>query len=348
MALHLISGKIGSGKSARVVWLLLDDERYTNKAVFSHGIEFNEIDVPIQRIYCRSNACLVCRADPMREKGLQVAEWYEWCQPDTVIVVDEAHHAWPQRREKDAPESVVRLRESRKFGVDFIIVTQDLMFLDIDVRRLATCHEHVDNHSAGRTLLRWDEYQQDVKDHSNAAKTPYILPKKVFPKYKSAALHTLAQTKKKLPFKVKFVLGALLVMVLGLGTLLATSDIFAGGGVDLIGNQSTELPAVVQAGEEAAAVTDTRGAAPSAPSPAVGVQSVAAAFVPSDPAYPETAPAYGDQVVVPVSVPRLAGCVSDPDRCICYSSDGRRYRTTRIRCQRWLEGLEFPWWTNPD
>lgn len=119
-------------------------------------------------------------------------KWYENCQPNDLIVVDEVQRIWPPVSVSVKPtEDIERLHVHRHLGVDFIVITQHPQRMNKTIRDLVGRHVHVRRLFGGRRamLYEWDHAHnpQSLKD---AVKTPWFYPKDVFQLYTSAELHT--------------------------------------------------------------------------------------------------------------------------------------------------------------
>ncbi|MBR8160897.1 hypothetical protein KDW98_06895 [Burkholderia vietnamiensis] len=119
-------------------------------------------------------------------------KWYENCQPNDLIVVDEVQRIWPPVSVSVKPtEDIEKLHVHRHLGVDFIVITQHPQRMNKTIRDLVGRHVHVRRMFGMRKamLYEWDHAHnpQSLKD---AVKTPWFYPKDVFRLYTSAELHT--------------------------------------------------------------------------------------------------------------------------------------------------------------
>ncbi|KVH61498.1 zonular occludens toxin domain-containing protein [Burkholderia cepacia] len=119
-------------------------------------------------------------------------KWYENCQPNDLIVVDEVQRIWPPVSVSVKPtEDIEKLHVHRHLGVDFIVITQHPQRMNKTIRDLVGRHVHVRRMFGWRKamLYEWDHAHnpQSLKD---AVKTPWSYPKDVFQLYTSAELHT--------------------------------------------------------------------------------------------------------------------------------------------------------------
>lgn len=333
------TGAIGSGKSAQMVYEIVLGE-FKDRPVYTHGIKW-EIKLPhVRTMYCRGPDCLVCGEDPERHRGPFVEEWFEWMEKTYVLCVDEAHHPWPKRTKDKEPASVTRLRESRKFGLDFMIATQAPLFLDVDVRRLFNMHYHVVQGPKSRTLKIFNEYVDDTQNGRPADVRPFLLPKEIFDYYESAKVHTVM--KRKVPFKLQ--VAVVVIGVLCVAGAFAFSFVYEDGKIRI--GDSAPVAAVAT---PAVPVADPVPQAPArsfmSTAPVEVDESTALFdFTPAIRGIPESAPAFAG-LVRNVSAPRLAGCIVSVDKgwrsCQCYSEQGTRYITSPARCRAVVEGAEY-------
>lgn len=78
---------------------------------------------------------------PVRQ---MVQNWWLWCQPGDLIVVDEAQFLAPRGTLGKKPVYWIQALEiHRHYGVDFIIITQHPQLIDTTIRNLVGLHRHV-------------------------------------------------------------------------------------------------------------------------------------------------------------------------------------------------------------
>lgn len=300
--LTLITGSVGAGKSA-LLSRLVHTEYAPRAKIFTHGIEWSEPrQANIQPVKCSSSTCLSCPALPPGDYP-DAGRWMDYLIPGAVFVFDEAHHVWPQRKKEDAPQSVVRLRESRHLGVDFVISTQAPMFLDIDVRRLVNSHIHLIRAGVGRLKKTWSEYQDEPVKTPCGDVVPYLIDKAYFSKYKSADFHTDA--KPPIAFKYKIAAAALFLIVALISVQVYRFDGFTAG-VDV---------------QQPVAKLAATGALPR--------PSVSSDF--------SFSPVVIDTPVI--SAPVIAACLSTPTRCTCYNHQAKKIPVETPICLDFVDGF---------
>lgn len=192
MSITLVTGTPGAGKTLHAVSTLLpafaaQKVLESSRRILVDGIKdlIVEHEMMPPTIY-----------SPMTEKitcdGEGVLNWWEWCKPGDVIVIDEVQRMWrPRGNGSKVPQMIAELETHRHRGVDFIIITQHPMLLDQNVRRLVDRHIHIRRMWGGNRAVRyeWDHCSSPDKV-GDAGKSYWPYPKDAFKYYKSAELHT--------------------------------------------------------------------------------------------------------------------------------------------------------------
>lgn len=249
-------------------------------------------------------------------EGNGIWNWPDWCMPGDVIVVDEVQRWWRPRAMGSKPSRDVKALEThRHMGVDFVIITQNPMLLDQNVRRLIGRHQHIRRlFGMQRAIIYdWDSCSMDVSRVKSATTSFFNYPKSAYALYKSAELHT--KPKQKLPIwlavPVLAVAGMFAVAPSAFGTLYGA---MSGKGV------GKSQPTAVAA---------------SAPSPGA-LPAVPGTLTPAKPWKPEPV----EQVIDPakpadVSVAQQTplGCIAMAERCTCYSQTGAIVKMPIEACQ---------------
>lgn len=184
--LFLVGGKPGGGKT---LWTISHIQKeFADRPVYYHHIEILDEDrLPWQHL-----------DDPHAWNDLPSG---------SVIVIDEAHRFFPQRKAGIAPPSWIEaFAEHRHSGYDIFLITQEPMNLDVFIRRVANHYVFLDRlfgHEYSRVFW-FNEYVADYADrqkqkHHLDRKQKFRFPKKLYGAYKSAEAHTV---KKRFPFKL--------------------------------------------------------------------------------------------------------------------------------------------------
>ena len=225
-------------------------------------------------------------------EGEGVANWWEWCKPGDVIVIDEVQRLWrPRGNGSKVPQMIAELETHRHRGVDFILITQHPMLLDQNIRRLVSRHIHIRRMWGGSRAVRYEwDHCSGPERVGDASKTYWPYPKDAFKYYKSAEVHTKQGGR---------VPAALLV--LGLAALaLPAVGYFA---VSRTQNLFTPVAAAAQPITTTTTVK-TLG-------PPVAVAATAGSSV--------ALPAVADTIELKQEV---AGCIASATRCKCFDSSG--------------------------
>lgn len=268
------------------------------------------------------------RFELIADFGWKVAKLEDWQSlPDgSIFIADECQNEMPTRTGKDVPEWIKMLAEHRRRGFDFFMITQHPLNIDAFVRRIIGApgwHRHLKRASGAPlvSVLTWPSVNI-VCEKAGAGATgetsmvPY--PKEVYEWYKSTSLDT---AKFKMPFQVKVLIGALVLLPL-VGWYGWKSF-----------SSSRALAGKPPAGQIApASYQMVNASGPGAPGAAV--QSPAqyiATYQPRLQGLAYTAPRY-DALTVPTSAPFPAGCVKSDTRCQCYTEQGTKIPTTPELC----------------
>lgn len=139
----LVTGKPGDGKTSNELWEFLNAKEYKGRDKFC---------TPIKGF------------DAAKHGVTEIEDIKGWRDlPDgSVIFIDEVQDYLGQRSGKEVPEWIRELARHRHSGKDFIATTQDPMFLDPFVRKLAKPHVHY-HRPWNMKMVRhqWDTVQND-------------------------------------------------------------------------------------------------------------------------------------------------------------------------------------------
>lgn len=82
--------------------------------------------------------------DPPRDVPALVQNWWLWCKPGDLIVVDEVQFVAPRGTlGRKPPYWIEALAIHRHYGVDFLFITQDVQGIDTFIRGKVNPHRHV-------------------------------------------------------------------------------------------------------------------------------------------------------------------------------------------------------------
>lgn len=251
----------------------------------------------------------------VEQVGHGLWNWFEWCQPGDVLVVDEVQRYWRPRGMGTAPPlEIAQLETHRHLGVDFVIITQNPMLIDQNVRRLVGRHQHIRRlfGMARAVIYDWDGCSVDVHRTKSATTSMWAYPKSAYRLYKSAELHT--KQKQKIPawlaVPLLAVAGGIAIAPTAYGTL---SGAVSGKGVTRESSKSSSVPV------PAVAVTDS---SVTVLPPVLGPAKLPEALL---------EPSSGIAVAIAPAV-EVAGCVAVADRCACFDSVGKKVEADLSLC----------------
>jgi len=252
-----------------------------------------------------------------------VERWRE-LPKGAVLVVDEAHYAFPSRAKGKPPEHIQELTEHRHYGIDIVFITQHWMNVDVFVRRLLGFFRVIERKS-GMERARVYEFEKYTPVDENPvfwAKTKklahkaytYRFNKKLYGVYESSVQHTV---KRNLPWKKLLVLAFMIGIVIALAVYLVSLRKKV---------EATAAPSVHRVASGAdAGVFPSVGA--DKPKHVMTTAEYVAQSKPRVDGLPFTAPRY-DDLTKPVEAPFPAACVIIRDHCTCYTQQGTKLPMT--------------------
>lgn len=190
-----LTGAPGGGKTLYTVWNLLRPligqvvREYQDDGTF---IEWK------RKVYTNIRGLLL---DHELITHDHLANWWEWAEPGSVVVIDEVQKRWlPRPNGSKRPQDVAELEEHRgKWSVDFIIISQHPNLVDRDVQNLVGRHLHL--RRVGNLPLsivyEWDMTSRTLAFKNAFSKKPIWFNSAAYRLYKSARVHT--KSPKKLP-----------------------------------------------------------------------------------------------------------------------------------------------------
>lgn len=308
--IYLITGVPGSGKTLYAVGELCQkllaekvvgkDGKTRKRRLVVDGVP--DLVLPHELMAARPDVEPVplAKGETVQIEGDGLHNWWEWAQPGDVLLVDEVQRYWrPRGLGTKVPKDIAMLETHRHLGVDIVLITQNPMLVDQNVRRLVGRHLNVRRLFGGARALiyDWDGCQTDIHRTQGATRSVWRYPKKAYSLYKSSELHT--KQRQKIPLWLVFpVVVAGLAVFAGPKAYNAMAGSLSGKGIVAAkGAASGPLP----------------GASASASAPAV----VASAARPgASAAVRDVLPSGGDAVV-------FSGCVSMRGQCRCYDDGGK-------------------------
>ena len=311
--LLLITGAPGASKTSHVIDKFMEEKK---RPIFYYNIQINE--------------------EGQRSLGWveytkeQVQNWDEELPPNAILIVDEAQQVWPVRSpSKPVPPGCSAMETHRHKGVDIVLITQHPGLLDSHIRKLVNEHYHYSRPFGMPFAVQYHSGSGVVSpdnrtDLAQCTQSKKQLPKRVWPLYKSAEVHT---HKAKIPKVVWF------VIVMGILAVFLIYKFLQDFGP---GPDQGDIEQIRQANGGFAS-------APAPEKPATETMSWPELLKPEIPGLPYTAPLYREQASKPLDVPRVAGCIAfQDDDCACYTQQGTRiHDMSQQACLRHLKSPTF-------
>lgn len=313
--IYLITGVPGSGKTLYAVSTLVRD--LAAQKIVKRG-------VTITRRVCVDGIKDLLLPHEMIAPGVEddegnlspgegdgVWNWPTWCKPGDVIVIDEVQRWWrPRGMGTKPPLAIKALETHRHMGVDFVLVTQNPMLLDQNVRRLTGRHQHLRRlwGFARAIIYDWDGCSVDVHRTKSATMSMWGYPKSAYDLYKSSELHT--KQKQKIPpwliVPVLALVGGIAVAPMAFGTMKGA---MTGKGVS-----------------QTATAAPVSSVAPPAASSVVAASAPVASASQSSGSEISSLGSQTEKV-------ELAGCISAPAKgCKCFDVKGRKVEADPDMC----------------
>lgn len=333
MSLYLTTGVPGAGKTLYTVANVLPEiaaqtfeyqGQTIQRRLMVGGIpdlllEHNIIDVPVfdPESY-RDDWSSMRRdpGDPPLEVPCRADNWWLWCMPGELIVIDECQRLFrPIASGRKVPQFIAKLETHRHYGIDFVLITQHPQLLHTNVRNLIGMHQHVRRMFGGKStvIYEWDHCTHPDKVKT-AAVTYWRHDKKAFGLYKSAEVHTKPATSTPWPV---YVMVACALATLGLGYHFYRKRL--SGQPEAISTPATQDPGSVMPVPTA-----------SAPKPSKPEVLLFVAMHPAPPV-PEDMPQLPDHV---------AGCYMVDDTCQCVTTTPARIQAGyAMFCKAVMAGL---------
>lgn len=126
-----------------------------------------------------------------------------WAPRNSFLIFDEVQKAWESKAggADKYPDAVKALQTHRHRGIDFYLISQNVMLFDKGVRSMIGQHIHLVATAVGRKEYEWPFcVEGDIATKLSTAKSyrPYTLPKHIYSLYKSAEIHTKLDLRKPL------------------------------------------------------------------------------------------------------------------------------------------------------
>ena len=206
--IHLITGVPGSGKTLRTLWWLTQDdylaEDGTQRPVYSNIPGTDHLPLPPGE------------------------DWRDTPE-GSIVIYDEAQQFFPAtgRAGNSNDPRVQALETHRHTGHDLIFITQRYALVHHHIRSLVGRYEWVLRKTKKMAVVFKAGEVFDPRDR-NKIKTVeesiWKYPTELFDKYHSASIHTKAQTKTRIPVKIK-ILGSVILVLVSLAVFLGYESV---------------------------------------------------------------------------------------------------------------------------
>lgn len=190
MAIYLITGSPGAGKTLYAVKTIVEKLLKENRPVFSDIAGLDHVTLGTFEL--------------KSPDGEPTARHWQTVPDGAILVLDEVQRAFPPRNPASkVPDYIQAFETHRHRGIDLYLLTQHPRLIDGHIKPLVERHYHL-HRSYGlkrSTILQWEGVSDDPSpsnSSANAAREAFSFPAKMFKYYRSASLHT---HKPKLPVK---------------------------------------------------------------------------------------------------------------------------------------------------
>ena len=319
----VISGALGTGKTALAVKLITEHSFYPDNAVII-GV----------REWSGGGAFYPLKSMQDASANQKMIEEVGGLS-GTVYLVDEAKKIWPSRiAGKPVPPFIdAHLAESRSISQDWIITCQSPNQLDVSLRRLVGRHIHLELTPLGIKFSEAGQIREDLKFTRDESRK-YVFPKESLKLYKSDdGVSDLQKKGLKLPKRLIFLIGFIFFLIGLIYYSASNSAMFQ----SVFGKEKEKENLTEKYDTQKSFMGDY-----SAPKPASNPANDRALplsqapdiyhYLPKDPAFPEIAKA-----------PRIPqSCLESASQgCVCYDQYLNRIKDFPVkRCKDIIEGLD--------
>ena len=151
--IYLFTGNMGTGKTSRVVSMILNNEDGLFKMKLEDG---TEVDRPLYFCHIDGLDKRKFNAHELTEEEIMSAPLRDIIPQGAVLIVDEAHYTYPVRAAgRPVPPYIQELTELRHYGHTVILMTQHPSQLDVFVRNLVSKHTHLERKAVGMKQYTW-------------------------------------------------------------------------------------------------------------------------------------------------------------------------------------------------
>lgn len=311
MSITLITAAPGAGKTIYAVWNLIKPACEAGRVIYTAGIP--ELKIPtISMSYTQirrwADRELI---EPDNPAGIPIPDDEKPARLQNItegalIVIDEVQYLWPASGSKDPTEDIKYLTKHRHHGLEFVLITQAPQLIHKNVLAVVDKHIHMVTDWHGRKRYEWPEYCATVRATSSKLKAVsqrYELPKEAYGLYRSASIHVTQKRRKPLmAYVAPLAFVALFIMAYKVK-------------YSILDHNPPEPE-----------TTHVSSAEPTHDSYAVTTPSVPVSLPPR----PMTLALVSDQV----DWSKVAACLSDEKRCICYGKSAERLVIPPETCRK--------------
>ena len=330
--IYLFTGNMGTGKTSRVVSMILNNEDGLFKMKLDDG---TEVDRPLYFCHIDGLDKRKFNAHELTEEEIMSAPLRDIIPQGAVLIVDEAHYTYPVRAAgRPVPPYIQELTELRHHGHTVILMTQHPSQLDVFVRNLVSKHTHLERKAVGMKQYSWYKCVTSLDNPAavtGVESSSWKPPKEAFKYYKSSSQHQ--KFKKNIPLAVWA-----LVAILGFMAWKGFNfyQIYKKGSgqsevVQSVSDLSASEPQAINETEQSKIQQD------------INSNLKPEDFVPTLAEKPESKPIY-DNVRQVKTFEYIAGCVEGGNSgCTCYSAQGTPLKeVTKAMCKDYVKnGLPF-------
>lgn len=335
--IYLFTGNMGTGKTSRVVSMILNNEDGLFKMKLEDG---TEVDRPLYFCHIDGLDKRKFNAHELTEEEIMSAPLRDVIPQGAVLIVDEAHYTYPVRASgRPVPPYIQELTELRHHGHTVILMTQHPSQLDVFVRNLVSKHTHLERKAVGMKQYSWYKCVTTLDNPAGVTgveSASWKPPKDAFKYYKSSSQHQ--KFKKKIPLAVWALIGIFAFMA------------WKGYNVYQIYQKGTGQQEQVEQQEAAASQPQMELPTESTePTAKIDNSLNATDFIPKLAEKPESKPLY-DSVRQVKTFERLAACIDGgKSGCTCYSDQGTALKeVTKAMCKDYVKnGMPFNPYKDP-
>ena len=335
--IYLFTGNMGTGKTSRVVSMILNNEDGLFKMKLEDG---TEVDRPLYFCHIDGLDKRKFNAHELTEEEIMSAPLRDIIPQGAVLIVDEAHYTYPVRASgRPVPPYIQELTELRHHGHTVILMTQHPSQLDVFVRNLVSKHTHLVRKAVGMKQYSWYNCVTNLDNPAGVVgveSSSWKPPKEAFKYYKSSSQHQ--KFKKKIPLAVWALIGIFAFMA------------WKGYNVYQIYQKGTGQQEQIEPQEAVASQPQMELPTESTePTAKIDNSLKATDFIPKLAEKPESKPLY-DSVRQVKTFERLAACIDGgKSGCTCYSDQGTALKeVTKAMCKDYVKnGMPFNPYKDP-